>query len=133
MARQRDRPCHIPTVIPVFGHDWHVLKRLRTAGARVARTIGVHVLLKFAAITALAALAVYILTSAAGGRGLAWGDIPTWVTGAGTVGALFVAFYQIGQERKRRIAQEAEFTSTGVVYGVADAVVTDLPLAGVSA
>jgi hypothetical protein len=66
------------------------------------------VLLKVAAIVALATLAVYVLTSAAGGRGMAWGDIPTWVTGAGTVGALFVAFYQIGQERKRRIAQEAE-------------------------
>jgi hypothetical protein len=85
-----------------------VLKALRTAGTRVATIVGRNVLLKVTAILALAALAAYILTRAASGRGLVWGDIPTWVAGAGTVGALFVAFYQIGQERKRRIAQEAE-------------------------
>jgi hypothetical protein len=36
------------------------------------------------------------------------GDIPTWVTAIGTIDALGAALWQIGNERKRRIAQEAQ-------------------------
>jgi len=85
-----------------------MLKRFQATGARIVNASRHNVLVKFAALVVLVALAVYLLTSAANGHDLGWGDIPTWVTGAGTVGALFVAFYQIGQERKRRIEQEAE-------------------------
>jgi len=46
--------------------------------------VGPNVILKVTAILALAALAVYLFTRAASGRGLVWGDIPRWVTGAGT-------------------------------------------------
>jgi hypothetical protein len=93
-------------LIPVLRHDWHVLKRLRTPSARVMSMIRSHARLRVVAVLALAALAVYFFTLAFGGLPL--GDVPAWVTGAGTVGALFLAFYQIGQERNRRIAQEAE-------------------------
>lgn len=37
-----------------------------------------------------------------------FGDIPTWVAAIGTIGALGAALWQIGNERKRRIAQEAQ-------------------------
>jgi hypothetical protein len=36
-----------------------------------------------------------------------FGDLPTWLASIGTVGALAAALYQIGSERRRRIAQEA--------------------------
>jgi hypothetical protein len=36
------------------------------------------------------------------------GDIPTWVAAIGTVGALVAALWQISNERKRRIIQDAE-------------------------
>jgi hypothetical protein len=73
MAR-RGRSCHVPAVVSGLRHDWHVLKALRTAGTRVAAIVGRNVLLKVTALLALAALAAYILTRAASGRGLAWGD-----------------------------------------------------------
>jgi hypothetical protein len=36
----------------------------------------------------------------------AWGDIPTWFAAIGTVGALIVAFIQIGTERRLRLDRE---------------------------
>ncbi len=39
---------------------------------------------------------------------MSWGDLPTWITGIGTFGAVVVALYQVAKERQRRIAQEAE-------------------------
>lgn len=35
------------------------------------------------------------------------GDLPAWLATIGTIGALVAALYQISNERKRRIAQEA--------------------------
>lgn len=37
---------------------------------------------------------------------LDFGDVPTWIAAIGTVGALFAALWQIGNERKRRIQQQ---------------------------
>lgn len=37
-----------------------------------------------------------------------WGDLPTWIASLGTVGALAAALWQIGNERRRRIAQESQ-------------------------
>lgn len=40
---------------------------------------------------------------------MSFGDVPTWVAAVGTVGALVAALFQIGTERKRRIATDERF------------------------
>jgi hypothetical protein len=39
---------------------------------------------------------------------ISWGDVPTWVAAVGTVGTLTSALWQIGSERRRRLASEEQ-------------------------